>query len=234
MRVIILAGGKGVRLQPYTSVLPKPLMPIDNYPILEIVLKQLKKSGFDEITISVGHLASLIRAYFGIGEKFGLQIKYSEEEIPLGTAGPLSLIKDLDENFLLMNGDLLTNLDYKDMFVNHIQSESIATIAICKRKVPISLGIIELDKNKIVTNYIEKPNLTNYVSMGIYVFKIDILKYINRNKYMNLPDLIKILIAKKEKINSYIFRGKWLDIGRPEDYEEAVEIFKKNHKLFLP
>lgn len=234
MRVIILAGGKGVRLQPYTSVLPKPLMPIDNYPILEIVLKQLKKSGFDEITISVGHLASLIRAYFGIGEKFGLQIKYSEEEIPLGTAGPLSLIKDLDENFLLMNGDLLTNLDYKDMFVNHIKSESIATIAICKRKVPISLGIIELDKNKIVTNYIEKPNLTNYVSMGIYVFKIDILKYINRNKYMNLPDLIKILIEKKEKINSYIFRGKWLDIGRPEDYKEAVDIFKKNHKLFLP
>lgn len=234
MRVVILAGGKAVRLQPYTSVLPKPLMPIDNYPILEIVLKQLKKSGFDEITISVGHLASLIRAYFGIGEKFGLQIKYSEEEIPLGTAGPLSLIKDLDENFLLMNGDLLTNLDYKDMFENHIKNKSIATIAICKRKVPISLGIIELDKNKTVIDYIEKPNLTHYVSMGIYVFKRDILKYINKNKYLNLPDLIKILIEKNEKINSYIFKGKWLDVGRPEDYEEAVEIFTKNHKLFLP
>jgi NDP-sugar pyrophosphorylase family protein len=234
MRVVILAGGKGVRLQPYTSVLPKPLMPIDNYPILEIVLKQLKKSGFDEITISVGHLASLIRAYFGIGEKFGLQIKYSEEEILLGTAGPLSLIKDLDENFLLMNGDLLTDLDYKDMFENHIKNKSIATIAICKRKVPISLGIIELDKNKTVIDYIEKPNLTHYVSMGIYVFKRDILKYINKNKYLNLPDLIKILIEKNEKINSYIFKGKWLDVGRPEDYEEAVEIFTRNHKLFLP
>ena len=233
MKAVILAGGKGVRLYPYTSILPKPLMPIDEYPILEIVIRQLKKSGFNKITICVGHLASLIRAYFGSGDKLGLKIKYSEEESPLGTAGPLSLIEDLDENFLLMNGDILTNLDYKDIFEKHIKSKSIATIAICERKVPISLGIIKFDKNKNVIDYIEKPNLTHYVSMGIYVFKRNILKYISKNKFLNLPDLIKILIEKNEKINSYLFRGKWLDIGRPEDYKEAVEIFKKNQKLFL-
>lgn len=233
MKGIILAGGKGVRLHPYTSILPKPLMPIDDYPILEIVLMQLKKSGFDEITISVGHLASLIRAYFGSGDKLGIKIKYSEEDHPLGTAGPMSLIADLDEDFLLMNGDLLTNLNYKDMFERHVHSNSIASIALCKRKVPISLGIIRLDKNKHVIDYAEKPTLTHYVSMGIYVFKRNILKYIEKNKHMNLPDLIKILITRNEHINSYIFKGKWLDIGRPEDYKEAVEIFKKNRKLFL-
>ncbi len=233
MKAIILAGGKGVRLYPYTSILPKPLMPIDDLPILEIVLRQLKRSGFENITISVGHLASLIRAYFGAGEKIGLKIKYSEEEQPLGTAGPMFLIEDLDEDFLLMNGDLLTNLDYKDMFERHVQSSSIATVAICKRKVPISLGLIKLDKNKKIIEYIEKPTLTHYVSMGIYIFKKDILKYVVKNKRMDLPDLIKILISRNESINSYLFKGKWLDIGRPEDYKEATAVFKKNHKLFL-
>jgi len=233
MKGVILAGGKGVRLYPYTSILPKPLMPIDNYPILEIVIRQLKKSGFNEITICVGHLSSLIKAYFGSGDKLGVKIKYSEEEMPLGTAGPLSLIKDLDENFLLMNGDILTNLDYKDMFEKHKKSNNIASIAICKRKAPISLGIIKLDRNKTVIDYIEKPNLIHYVSMGIYVFNREILKYIKKNTFLNLPDLIKILINKKEEINSYLFKGKWLDIGREEDYKKAVEIFKKNSKLFL-
>jgi len=233
MKAVILAGGKGVRLYPYTSILPKPLLPIDNFPILEVVVRQLKKFGFDEMTICVGYLASLIKAFFGNGTNFGVKIKYSEEHTQLGTAGPLSLVKGLDENFLLMNGDLLTNLDYKDMFENHIKSRSIATIAICKRKVPVTLGIIELDRNKKVLDYIEKPNLYHYVSMGIYVFKKDIFKYIKKNKYFNLPDLIKKLIKENEKINSYVFRGKWLDIGRPEDYKEAVETFKKNKKLFL-
>ncbi len=233
MKAVILAGGKGVRLYPYTSILPKPLMPIDDLPILEIVLRQLKRSGFENITISVGHLASLIRAYFGSGEKVGLKINYSEEEQPLGTAGPMFLIEDLDENFLLMNGDLLTNLDYKDMFEHHVHSSSLATIAICKRKVPISLGIIELDNNKNIIDYIEKPTLTHYVSMGVYIFRKNILKYVEKNKYMDLPDLIKILISRNESINSYIFKGKWLDIGRPEDYKDATVVFKKNRKLFL-
>ncbi|MFC1816540.1 NDP-sugar synthase [Thermodesulfobacteriota bacterium] len=233
MKAIILAGGKGVRLRPYTFIFPKPLMPIDNYPILEIVIRQLKKSGFNDINLCVGHLANLIRAYFESVNNLGVKIRYSEEKAPLGTAGPLSLVEDLSDDFLVMNGDLLTDLDYKDLFANHLKSKSIATIAICKRVVPISLGIIKLNQSNNVVDYIEKPNLNHYVSMGIYVFNRDILNYIKHDEFLNLPDLIKNLISKKENINSYIFKGIWLDIGRVEDYSEAIEIFKKNQKQFI-
>jgi len=204
MQAIILAGGKGTRLAPYTTVFPKPLMPIGDMPILEIVIRQLKKHGFTKIVLAVGHLAGLIEAYFG--SKWGVEITYSREDEPLGTAGPLALIDDLDEIFLVMNGDLLTNIDYKD--------------------VPISLGVLELDGEGNITDYVEKPTLKYKVSMGIYIFNKNILNYIGRGKYLDFPDLIKTLIQNGENVSGYMFEGYWMDIGRHEDYAKVLDEFE--------
>lgn len=232
-KAVILAGGRGIRLYPYTSILPKPLLPIDNYPILEIVLRQLKRDGFKDIVLCVGYLASLIRAYFGDGKKFGVRIRYSEEDSPLGTAGPMSLVEGLDDDFLLMNGDILTDLDYGDFFRSHLEHGCLATVAVCQRRVAVSLGTIKLNKERYITNYVEKPNLNYYASMGIYAFQKEILAHIKHNSFLNIPDLIKILLKKKEAVSGYLYRGLWLDIGRPEDYKTAVEIFIKKRKQFL-
>lgn len=223
MEAIILAGGKGRRLQPYTAVFPKPLMPVGESPILEIIVKQLKGHGFMQLTFAVGHLAGLIQAYFDDGRQFGVQINYSLEEKPLGTAGPLSLIGPPQDDFLVMNGDVLTDLDFGNLMQSHRDSNCIATLAVFTKQVPISLGVLELDENRVV-GYTEKPTLHYPVSTGIYCFRPDILNYLPKNKRFDLPDLVTELIASGEKVNAYSFDGHWLDIGRPEDYEKALEI----------
>lgn len=232
-RAVILAGGRGSRLYPYTTVFPKPLMPIQEKPILEIVLRQLQRSGIEHVTLAVGYLAELIQAFFGNGEKLGLQIDYSHEDEPLGTAGPLQLIQNLNEDFLVMNGDILCTLDYADMFRKHLSHGGLATIGTYRKPVPINLGVLELGPDGEVCDYIEKPILSYHVSMGIYCFKPGILDWIPQGARLDLPDLMKQLIAAKQPPFSYVFDGMWLDIGREQDYAEAQELFKNHQSLFL-
>lgn len=233
MQAVILAGGKGTRLKPYTTVFPKPLMPIDNCPILEIVIKQLKYYGFSNIVMAVGHLKELLHAFFNDGKKWNVNISYSVEEKPIGTAAPLKLIKRLQDNFLVMNGDILTNLDYDEFFNYHKNSGSLCTIAMYKKKVKIDLGVLKTNKNNKLYDYIEKPTLDYNVSMGVYAFKKKVLDYIPENEYFDFPNLIKKLLKNNKKVLGYPFSGYWLDIGRPDDYETAIEEFEKYKSEFL-
>ncbi len=233
MQAIILAGGKGTRLKPYTTVFPKPLMPIHDMPILEVVIRQLKKAGFKKITMAVGHLAELIEAFFGNGDKWGLKISYSREDIPLGTAGPLALLENLNDTFLVMNGDVLSDLNYTELVQFHLRQNAMATIAMYDKEVKIDLGILKANEYHEIYDYIEKPNLTYQVSMGIYVFNKEVMNHIPKRQYFDLPDLIHALIKAKEKIVGYHFKGYWRDIGRREDYEQAVEEFDKLKSSFV-
>ena len=234
MKAIILAGGKGKRLAPYTTILPKPLMPLGDMSIIEIVIRQLSYYGIKDITLAVGYLSELIMTFCSDGKKFGTTIDYSYEEEPLGTAGPLSLIHKPSEAFLVMNGDILTSLNYKELFSYHNKSKNLATIVTYKRDEKIEFGVIKSDSNNQVLEYIEKP-INNYnVSTGIYIFEPKVLDYINVGMYMNLPDLIKILIDNKQKVGCYNLSGHWLDIGRRDDYEVAIQNFADNRAEFLP
>ena len=232
MRAGILAGGKGTRLAPYTTVFPKPLMPIGEMPILEIVLRQLAHHGIQDITLAVGYLAELLMAYCGDGSKFGLRLDYSREELPLGTAGPISLIEDIQETFLVMNGDLLTTIDYSAMWKYHEERGAIATLASYRREVKIDLGVIESEEGW-VKDYIEKPTYHYAVSTGIYIFNPEVLKYVERGMRLDLPELILRLIHAGEKVNIYNFDGYWLDIGRHDDYDSAVQEFSAHRNEFL-
>ncbi len=225
MKAVILAGGKGARLAPYTKILPKPLMPIGDMPILEILLRQMRRSGVDEAILTVGHLAQLLQVFFQDGERLGLKISYSYEDQPLGTAGPLSLVSGLDDTFLVTNGDVLTTLDFADLVATHRRSGAAATIAMHKRQVKVDLGVIQTNGNQEVVGYIEKPTYDFHVSMGIYVFEPRVLKYIPYNQYLDFPNLVLRLIEVGELVRGYPFDGYWQDLGRPDDYEQAVDEF---------
>jgi NDP-mannose synthase len=233
MKAVILAGGKGRRLAPYTTILPKPLMPIGDVPILEVVIRQLKRAGFDEITMAVGHLAELLIAYFGEGSKWDVKISYSQEDQPLGTAGPLGLVSGLDEPFLVMNGDLLTTLDYRALWTFHRSCGTIATLATFRRDIKIDLGVIETDEQDRVKGYIEKPTYHYTVSTGIYVFEPQVLRYVSHRQRKDLPELVLDLLAAGEEVAAYPFDGIWLDIGRLDDYERAVLEFEQHRTEFL-
>ena len=225
MKAVVLAGGKGSRLAPYTKILPKPLMPIGDMPILEILLRQMKRSGIDEVILSVGHLAELIRTFFQDGRRFGLHICYSIEDCPLGTAGPLSLVEGLEDTFLVTNGDVLTTLDFYNLVDYHRSHGAIATIAAHDRKVNIDFGVIQTDHDHEISGYIEKPTYDFYVSMGVYVFEPRVLSYIPHNEYLDLPNLVLKMIEAGERVLSYPFQGYWMDLGRISDYEQAVKDF---------
>ena len=233
MQAIILAGGKGSRLKPFTVSIPKPLMPIGDIPILEIVLRQLKYYGFKDVVIAINHMAELIMAFFKNGEQLGLNITYSIEDKALGTAGPLTLINDLEDNFLVMNGDLLTTINYRDLFKYHLMKKSDATISVYNKDVNIDLGVLRIKNDRLV-DYIEKPTYHFDVSMGVYVFNKGIVKNIKQNSNMNMPDLILKLKNQKKKISCYKGDYYWLDIGRIDDYETANTIFEKKRREFLP
>lgn len=234
MKVLILAGGKGTRLRPYTTTIPKPLMPIGNQAILEIIVKQLKSYGFTDLVMATGYLSELIMAFFGDGNKYGTKIKYSKETKPLGTAGPLALVKeDMTETFLVMNGDVLSTIDYNELVTFHKEKKGILTIALNERQAKIDFGVTEINDDNKIVDYIEKPSLNYLVSMGIYVFEKRIFDYIKPNEYLDFPDLVKKLIIKGENVNGYIFNGYWLDIGRHDDYEKANSDFNDiSNKLF--
>jgi NDP-sugar pyrophosphorylase family protein len=234
MKAVILAGGKGARLRPYTTILPKPLMPIGDMPILEILLRQMKRAGVDEAVLTVGHLAELLHLFFRDGERLGMRISYSYEDAPLGTAGPLSLVDGLDDTFLVANGDVLTTLPLANLLAHHRLSGASATIAMHRRQVYIDLGVIQQNDEGRVTGYIEKPTYDFMVSMGIYVFEPSVLAHIPRNEYLDFPDLVKRLIAAGEVVSGYSFDGYWQDLGRPDDYERAIEDFDRMRAEFLP
>lgn len=233
MKAVILAGGKGTRLAPYTKILPKPLMPIGEMPILEILLRQMKRAGVDEAILTVGYLEELLRAFFKDGERLGLSIQYSFEKSPLGTAGPLSMVSGLDNTFLVSNGDVLTTLDLADLVRFHKESRAMATIAMHARQVKIDLGVLQLNGSNEIVGYVEKPTYDFHVSMGIYVFEPDVLQYIPKGQYLDFPDLVLKLLENGEKVIGYPFSGYWQDLGRPDDYERAVDDFETIRPLIL-
>jgi NDP-sugar pyrophosphorylase family protein len=234
MHAIILAGGKGRRLLPYTTVLPKPLMPIGDYPILEVILRQLKHAGFKKVTISTGYLHELIHAYLDSNKTLGLDISYTYEETPLGTIGPLRLIKNLEKNFLVMNGDILTDLNYSDLIEAHKKKKAIATVATYQRDTHIDFGVLDKDENNRIVSFREKPTYHFDVSMGVYVFSKKILNYIPENKPFGFDQLMYALTETQALVFSYPHNGYWLDIGRPDDYARSIEEFERFKDRFLP
>jgi NDP-mannose synthase len=234
MKAVILAGGKGTRLTPYTRVLPKPLMPVGEMPILEILIRQLKNEGVDEVILTVGHMAGLLRAFFGDGDEFGVYIRYSYEDQPLGTAGPLALVDGLDDTFVVTNGDVLTTLRVRQMVQFHNEQGAAATIAMHRRKVKIDLGVILCNGGADVVGYIEKPTYDYQVSMGIYVFEPRVLSYIPHGEYLDFPNLVHKLLGAREKVVGFPFEGYWQDLGRPDDYDQANLDFERLRNEFLP
>jgi NDP-mannose synthase len=234
MKAVVLAGGKGTRLAPYTKILPKPLMPIGDMPILEVILRQMKAAGIGNVVLTVGHLSELLRAFFQDGHQLGLQIEYSYEQCPLGTAGPIALIDGLNDTFVVTNGDVLTTLSLKELIKFHKEQHATATIAVHHRKVKIDLGVVESDASARINGYIEKPVYDYCVSMGIYVFEPRVISFIPRGEYLDFPDLVKKMVAAGEKVVGYHFEGYWQDLGRPDDYELASQDFEKMRSQFLP
>ena len=236
-RAVILAGGKGSRLGPYTTVLPKPLLPVGDRAILDVVIRQLQWCGFSDLTLAVGYLGHLVRAVFGDGAAHGVSIRYCEEDEPLGTAGCLPQIEDLDETFLMMNGDILTTLDYRELFRLHEEAGNAFTIATHSRVVDIDYGVLHLDgargETRHVIGYEEKPQLCYTVSMGVYIAEPEVIDYVAPDEQLDVPDLVRRLLAGGEHVGAYPYDGFWLDIGRHDDYEQAIEHYDDMKPLLM-
>jgi NDP-sugar pyrophosphorylase family protein len=209
------------------------MMPVGDRAILEILLRQMKRAGINHVVLTVGHLAGLMQAFFQDGQQFDLDITYSFEPKPLGTAGPLAMVPDLDGTFLVSNGDVLTTLDINELIAFHKKQGGICTIAMHERQVKVELGIIQNDENYQITQYIEKPTYDYKVSMGMYVFEPEVLKYIPRGEYLDFPDLIHKLLDAGEKVVGFPFDGYWMDLGNPEDYAQANRDFERMRTQFL-
>ena len=222
VQAIILAGGKGTRLAPYTSVLPKPLMPVGDRAILELVVDQLAASGVTKVSFCVGYLAHLIRAVFDHRANGDVDIVYVHEAEALGTAAPLRLVDGLESTFIAMNGDVLTTLDFADLVQYHRASGNVLTIATHVRSIKIDYGMLHLDVSERVRDFEEKPEILSPVSMGIYVMEPSILEFIPDGRAFDFPDLVRELLSAEEQVGAYLFKGMWFDIGRADDYEQAV------------
>ena len=232
--VVVLAGGKGTRLLPYTTSLPKPLMPVGQYPILEILLRQLSHQGFRNVTLAVGHLAGLIQAYFREGQDWDLNINYAYETVPLGTAGPLLKLPPSRHSTLVLNGDLLTTVDFGSLVSYHEQHRPAATIGAKRRTQTVDFGVIETAGDGQITAFREKPSLDYLVSIGVYVFSPSVMSFIPRGRRFDFPDLVQGLMASGQRVLSYETDAYWMDIGRPDDYSQANEDFPTMQKEFLP
>ncbi len=234
MKAVVLAGGKGTRLAPYTYILPKPMMPIGEHAILEILLGQMGRSGIQEVVLAVGHLSDLMETYFKDGSQYGLKITYARETKPLGTAGPLAFVDGLDDTFLVCNGDILTLIDINKLVAFHKEHQALCTIASHQRSQKIDLGVIEHNEDSYqVVNYIEKPSLEFLVSMGIYIFEPKVLEYIPRGVYFDFPSLVNSLLKAGEMVVSYPYDGYWRDLGNHDDYIAANEDFENMSSQFL-
>jgi NDP-sugar pyrophosphorylase family protein len=237
-RAVVLAGGKGTRLRPYTTVLPKPLMPVGDRPILDIVVRQLSAAGFGRITMATGYLAELIEVFFRDGENYGIAIDYFREEEPLGTVGALAMIDGLeDDDFLVMNGDVLTDIDYAKLLEQHRESGAAATIATKSRDVRIELGVLvfgDSEDRSRLTGYMEKPKIRYEASMGIYCFAPRALAHIEKGKPLDFPTLVDKLIEAGETVRAWRSDDYWLDIGRHDDYEAALDEFEQVKSQLIP
>jgi len=233
MKAVVLAGGKGTRLRPYTAVLPKPLVPVDDTPILEIILRQLGRAGITEVMITVGHLASLVENFFGDGSRFGLRIRYFREETPLSTVGSLALIDDLTEPFLVMNGDVLTDIDFQRLVAFHREKGCVATIATAPREEQADFGVVRWDGDTRIIEFLEKPMSRYHVSMGVYVFSRTVLSYIPAGEPFGFDELMQAMLDAGERLYSFPHAGYWLDLGRPDDYERAIKDFAQRREHFI-
>lgn len=227
MQAVILAGGKGRRLHPYTTEIPKPLVPLGEKTIVEILLRRMQKSGVDRVVVALNHLANQIENVLQDGKQLGLDIRYSKEEQELSTVAPLKLIDSLDDIFIVANGDILTDIDFQKLYDHHVKSKSQVTVAVHKRLNKIDYGVLETDSNGLVTSFKEKPVFDFLVSCGLYVFSRSVLDFVPDNKPFGFDDLMFKLLEQQVPINTYPFDGFWLDIGRPEDYEKALEVYQQ-------
>lgn len=232
-QVVILAGGQGSRLRPYTTILPKPLLPVGEIPILEILVRQLKYYGFKNILISTGYLAELIEAYFGDGRRWGVFIRYVRESKPLGTAGALKLAKHTEDDFLVLNGDILTDMNFALFLKWHKKQKAAASISIKERKIKNDFGVIEVGPDHELKAYHEKPEHVSFVSMGINVLNAKVKDFIKKDECIGIPDLMLRLKSSSRKVCCYQVKDQWLDLGRSEDLERAQEIFEGNKKKFI-
>jgi NDP-mannose synthase len=234
MRAVILAGGRGTRLRPFTTIFPKPLIPVGDMPILEIVLRQLKRHGVNDVTMLTGHLAYLLEGYFGDGHRFGMSVDYVHETEPLGTAGPLrQLAGRMDEDFFVLNGDLLADLDFGALMRRHLEAGCEVTVGTFSHAETIELGVLQISEQDRVVDYEEKPTLTYDVSMGIYAMSPRALGRIP-DRYYDMPTLILDLLSAGEPVASWRHTGHWLDIGRSDDYERANDLFRRFEDTILP
>lgn len=235
MRAFVLAGGRGSRLAPFTMVIPKPLVPVGDMPIVEILIRQLAGQGFGRITISVGHLAPLIEAFCGDGSRWGVPIDYVREDEPLGTAGALSLLGDLREDRILVtNGDILTDLDFGEVAREHDVADA-ATIGANRRSVTIEFGVLQKDADGCLVDYNEKPALAYEVSMGVNVVSAWALeRYVLAGQRLDMPDLMRTMVADGHTVRIRSTDAYWLDMGRMADLETATEVFTSDPQRFLP
>jgi len=234
MRAVLLAGGKGTRLQPFTAAFPKPLVPLDDTPVIEVLVRQLQMFGITDLTVVTGHLAELIRAFLGDGERYGLRIHYFRETTPLDTAGCLGLLPRGEDPFLVMNGDLLTTLDFNRLADAHRQRGAAATIAAYRREVKIDLGVLKTDDEGRLVDYLEKPTHHFDVSMGIYCFDPLVCDYVKPGERLSMPDLILRLRDAGHEVLTFRDDCYWLDIGRPDDYATACDEFRRDRRRFFP
>jgi len=234
MMAIILAGGKGTRLKPFTMSIPKPLLPLGDLPIIEVVLRQMARAKVRRVVMTLGHMSSIFRATIGDGSRYGLEVEYCMEENPLGTAAPLRLVRDLEDDFLVMNGDILTDLNYQELFDTHLRQGACGTIAAHRRFVNIDYGVIETDGEGVLSDYIEKPTIPYLVSMGINILSKRSLAYIPESGKFDMPDLMLAMRQAGEKVACYETDCYWQDIGRFDDYQQASEDFVNNAQMFLP
>ncbi len=227
MKAVILAGGLGGRLRPFTEVIPKPLLPIGEKSVLEIQITRLKKYGFDDIYFATNYMAEYIERFFGTGSNLGVSLTYSKEEIPLGTAGPLSLLKDkLTEPFVVVNGDILSLINYAEFYDFALKKKTWLTLAIKKHVTPFAFGDIFFEGD-FVTDIEEKPDIVKYILAGIYVMTPDIFNMIPHNKYSGMDALIKSMLAQKRPVAKYEMREYWLDIGQLSDFEKARDVYNE-------
>lgn len=229
---VILAGGKGSRLEPYTKETPKPLVLIGRRPIIEILIEGLRRSGIKKLHIAVNHFADKIIDMLGDGSRLGVEIHYSHEPVPLSTIGPLKLIENLPQHFLVVNGDILTDLDYRTLYENHIKSGCKLSVAVCNLEHTLDYGVIKYDSNGRVIQFEEKPSIDRTVSMGVYLFSRELLAHIPRDQEFGFDNLMHTLLKNKEPVNAYCYDGYWLDIGRISDYHQANIDIRKIEKLF--
>ena len=235
MQAVLMAGGKGTRLRPYTAVLPKPRVPIGETSIIEMVLRQLHFHGFERITISVGYKAELIMAVVGDGKRFGMEVEYHKEDAPRGTAGALAEIEGLEENFLVMNGDICTNMNFKEIYDDHVASSAQATIGTYRRREKIELGVLELDETgSFLAGFREKPEYDFSVAMGVNALNRSVVNLIPQGAYFGFDMLLLKMLEQKIRVRCHRFSGRWLDGGRPDDYDRMCVEFQENPGVYLP